>query len=134
MKTMNTIESKLTSSRVHETFMNCLFRDNEDTSTAVIAEGIMGKFGFNPDRLKAAEPDIREMLAELPDEFHADKGGGWSFLNACMDRHDNHWAEHPTINELLVLGIAVQRAKILMPREMWSMFPGGLPYFSVILN
>lgn len=36
-----------------------------------------------------------------------------------------------TIDQLLAMGIASKKAAFLMPREMWSMLPGGMPYFVV---
>ena len=129
--------SKLTADRVEEIFVNCLYLDEEleDEASvpedAVLVEGISMNVGFHPDRLDAHKPEIFELLKELPDQFMSSKGGGWSFLNACMDKHDNHWAEHPTIDKLLILGIAIGKAGYLMEREYWKSFPGGAPYFYV---
>jgi hypothetical protein len=54
-----------------------------------------------------------------------------SFLNACMTKDDNQWGEHQNMEQLLALGIAIGYARILLPRNMWSVLPGGVPYFSV---
>jgi hypothetical protein len=51
----------LTANNVNEVFMDCLFRDGEDTSKAVIADGIMSKFGFHPDRLEAHETENQSL-------------------------------------------------------------------------
>lgn len=125
---------KLTAKNVEAVLIDCLFKEGEDTSNPVIAEGIIRGFGFHHQRLESHRNDIKEMLSELPDEFHTDKGGGWSFLNACMTRDGVHWGEHMNIEQLLVLGIATGQAKTLMPRDMWKAFPGGMPYFSVNLQ
>lgn len=111
--------------------MDCMFKDGEDISDAKIAEGVITKFGFHPSRLESHRIEIGELLAELPEQFQQSKGGGWSFLNACMTKDDDQWGEHRDIDQLLCLGIAIDQAKILMSREMWSAFPGGMPYFSV---
>lgn len=129
---MDTTTQKLSAKRVHEILLDCLYKDGEDTAGHIKSEGVLNTFGFHPERIAGHKPEIGELLAELPDEFHREKGGGWSFLNACMDRHGNHWAEHRTIEELLVLGIGTGQAKILMPRPMWQIMPGGMPYFSVL--
>ena len=121
----------LTAGNVNEVFMDCLFRDGEDTSKAVVAEGVMQKFGFHPDRLEAHKTEIREMLECLPDDFQPDKGGGTSFLNACMTKEGEQWGEHSNIEQLLALGIATKQAAMLMPREMWNILPGGMPYIGV---
>lgn len=36
------------------------------------------------------------------------------------------------MEELLVMGIGLGLANWLMPRQMWSIFPGSMPY--VVLN
>lgn len=105
--------------------------DAQVPENAVHVQGVINNYAFHPERIAAHAADISSMLAELPDDFWSDRGGGMSFLNACMDRHGNHWAEHPTIEQLIVLGIATGQAAYSLPREMWSVMPGGLPYFSV---
>ncbi len=121
----------LDAERLREIFKDCMFRDGEDTENRVEVEGIMNRFGFHPERLKSHQEEIAAMLAELPDDFMRTKGGGMSFLNACYDRHGNHWAEHPTMDMLFSIGTAIGRAKCVMPRAMWSVLPGGMPYYQV---
>lgn len=123
---------KLTAQNVDAIVRDCLFREGEDTQNHIVGDAIVQKFGFHPDRLKAHTEDIREMLSDLPDEFHADKGGGMSFLNACMTRDGEHWGEHRDMGALFALGTAAGLAKMLMPRAMWNMLPGGMPYYAVL--
>ena len=130
---------KLEADKVSKILMDCLYREEEVGEVedgkapegAVVIEGIMQKFGFNPERLEVHKAEIRELLAELPDEFMADKGGGMSFMQACVDRNGDQWGEQPTMDELFVLGQAAGMVKLLMPREMWGALPGGMPYFVV---
>ncbi len=126
---------ELNASNVEEVLVKCLFTDDEDTSNPVIARGIVQTYGFHPGRLEEEKQGIIEMLSQLPDQFMMDVpggGGGWSFLQACQNKDGNQWADlHATMEKLVVLGIAVRRVKFLMPREMWAMFPGGMPYFAV---
>lgn len=123
---------KLTAENVETVFLDCLFRDGEDTSTAKIVDGVISRFGFHPTRLESHKSEIAELLDELPGEFHASNGGGSSFLNACMTKGGDQWGEHRNIEQLLSLGIATGNAKMLMPREMWNILPGGMPYFVVL--
>lgn len=102
--------------------------DGKPPEDSVIVDGIMGKYAFHPDRIAAAKEKIRWLLDEMPDEFHKGKGGGWSFLNLCMDKHGTHWAEHPTMNDLICLGIGAGMAKWATGREFWNAMPGGMPY------
>jgi len=73
-------------------------------------------------------------LSELPDEFHDTKGGGMSFLSACERRDGRHWGDHRSIEQLLALGIGTNQSRILLPRSMWNVLPGGMPYFSVVTD
>jgi hypothetical protein len=122
---------ELNAENVDEIFLKCLFKDGEDTSNHVLAEAVMLKVGFHPQRLEENRSKIEELLSQLPDNFKEGKGGGWSFLNAIETAEGVQWAGHPDVDKLLALGIGVGKATILLPRELWSVFPGGLPYFGV---
>lgn len=118
--------------KVEEIFRDCLFRDGEDTTTHVRAEGISMTVGFNLERLESHRAEIESMLSELPEEFFESGGGGWSFLNACNDRHGNQWTGlQLRMDQLFQLGIAIGRVKYLLPREVWSVLPGGMPHLVV---
>lgn len=123
--------------KLEDVFTGCLKdgvaleRGASDTD-AVIIEGVINTFGFHPQRLEATRPQVLEWLHELPEAFLESKGGGWSFLNACVDRSGRQWGEHRNIEQLLVLGIGLGLAKIQFPRELWSALPGGMPYFVVL--
>lgn len=125
-------DSKLNPQRVSAIFMDCLFREGEDTSNHIKAEGVIITVGFHPERLASHKDGIEEMLGELPDEFKQSTGGGWSFLNACNDKNGNQWTgEHRVMEQLFLLGIAIGKVKIQLPREVWPALPGGLPYLVV---
>ncbi len=112
---------------------DCLFRDGEDQSTAMIAKGIVTSFGFHPGRLKGHHREIVEELSSLPREFYANGGGGWSFLNMCNDNNGVQWGEHRSMEQLVCLGIALELVKELMP-DMRDILPGGVPYYVVDLS
>lgn len=122
---------KLTAQNVEKILFDCLFKDGEDTSTHVIAEGVMKKIGFHPERLQHHKADIEDMIEQLPNEFMKTGGGGYSFLNACMTAEGQQWGEHSDIDNLICLGRAIDKIQIPFPREMWSALPGGMPYFVV---
>jgi len=112
--------------------MDCLFKEGEDTSNYVKAEGIMTNVGFHPERLASHKAEVDEMLAELPDEFKKSMGGGWSFLNACNDKNGNQWTDlQKTMEQLVLLGIALGVVKFQLPREVWKALPGGMPYLVI---
>ena len=124
---------ELTSKNVESIFIDCLFRDGEDTSDPAIAEGVTSKFGFHKGRLESHRDAITNMLSQLPKEFHKDGGGGMTFLNACNNAKGEQWTvEHHIMEQLFTLGQACKKVQCLMPREMWSVLPGGMPYYAVV--
>lgn len=130
---MSASTAVLTSERVQEVFTDSLFRDGEDTSEHIAVKGIMNNVGFHPERLKSHRQEIIDMLTELPEEFQKSGGGGSTFLNACLDRHGNQWSGmHLIMEQLVLLGIAIERAEFVLPRELWQSLPGGMPYFVIM--
>ncbi len=112
---------------------DCLFRNSEDQSTAVIAKGIVNNFGFHPERLKNHHAEIVEELSSLPREFYVNGGGGWSFLNMCNDNNGCQWGEHINMEQLVCLGIALGLVEEQLP-SMRDILPGGVPYYVVDLR
>lgn len=113
----------LSAENVERLFRQCL------STTGDVTEGVVGRACLDTS---GHEAEIESMLAELPPEFSSTGGGGWSFLNACMDRNGNQWTGlHRTMDRLFMLGIAAGKARWLMPRELWPALPGGMPYVSV---
>lgn len=129
---MNTTTQVLGTQRVEKAFRACLFKDGEDTTNHVKVHGITTNVGFHPGRLKEHEAEIAEMLGELPDQFKESGGGGWSFLNACNDKHGHQWTSfHRTMEQLFQLGIGIGKVECQLPREMWGTLPGGMPYYVI---
>ncbi len=122
---------KLTSDNVRKIFKDCLFKDEENKDNYIIGEGVNLKAGFHPERLEKNKENIISMLNELPDSFKKSKGGGMSFLNMCEDKNGYQWGEHENMDQLVVLGNSINKITFLMPKKMWSVFPGGMPYLSV---
>jgi hypothetical protein len=126
----------LTAENVRTVFDDCLFKDEEVVNGKPViepikAEGIMATFGFHPARLESHKQEVKEMLSQLPDPFMKSKGGGWTFLNACMTKNGTQWGEHNTMEQLFVLGIALKICSFALPRKMWDILPGGMPYIVV---
>lgn len=127
---------KLTATEVDRIFKDSLFRDEELVDgkppvEPIIAEGIVSKFGFHPERLEGHRAEVVELLAQLPDGFNEETGGGWSFLMAAEDREGNQWGEHTNMEQLFTLGMGLGRVKCQLPRDMWSALPGGMPYYVI---
>ncbi len=130
-------ETGLTATEVGEIITDCLFKDDElpapgqPPAGAVMVAMITTRFGFHPERLATHKDRILELLHMLPPQFQKDKGGGWSFLNACNDIHGHQWGEHKDMEALFALGLATGQVKELMPREEWDTLPGGMPYYVI---
>jgi len=134
---------ELTSNNVNSIITDCLFDKDENegmTDEEMIksdacnhVQGIMASFSFNRERLESHREEIRSMLMQLPTEFTESGGGGWSFLNACNRKDGTQWTGMQYMMEgLFIMGIGLGLCKFLMPREMWNIFPGGMPYIVVL--
>lgn len=130
----------ISAARVEEIFRDCLYTDaemagvpeGETPEGVVIVEGILSRFGLHPERLESHRAEVNEMLMNLPIGFRRSSGGGWSFLQGCQDRNDVQWTGlHQTVGELFTLGIGLGEVSYLLPRELWSAFPGGMPYLVI---
>src|SRR3989304_8262419 len=129
--------------KIHEIFMNCLpgtipeyskelqdrvMLDKSDVvevDNLIFVKGITVTVAFKKETLNESKKSIEDVLNELPDNFKMKSGGGHSFLNACIDRNDFHWAEQITVEQLMMLGMAIGKIKYCLEREFWSALPGG---------
>lgn len=133
-------EPLISPTELHALFLSCLFTDPELVDgrmppDAVIVQGIVNTFGFHPGRLNEAKPSVSAWLQALPEQFQQKGGGGWTFLNACNDRNGEQWAdEQGSMEQLFCLGLGLGLVKSLMPREMWDVLPGGMPYYMVLAS
>lgn len=135
---------ELTAENVHEVTRSCLpddgaitrekamaIKNGEPSDSFVVVEGIVTTMVFDKEKIEKRKEDIRSMLSELPETFREDKGGGWSFLNACMRQDGVQWSEHRDMESLFCLGIAAGLANWLMPKDLWAAMPGGMPYVAI---
>jgi len=126
--------------RLDAVFCSCLYKEEEiaNISTGQVPEGcvhvdgIVNRFGLHPERLEAARTKVVYWLRQLPDEFRADRGGGWSFLNACMTGNGDQWGEHRNVEQLICLGLGLKLVECQLPRELWKSLPGGMPYYVIV--
>ena len=119
---------KLSAKNVQTVFEKCLSVSRGELDLLYV-EGIMGTYDFRKSKIDEHAEDIASMLKELPLEFQK----GMSFLNACNNNAGEQWTGlHRRMEELFVLGIAANKVKSVMPRELWSALPGGMPYYMVL--
>jgi len=122
------------SKELNAIFLDSLYKDHEITpgqtpEGAVLVSGIVTNVGFEPNRLNANKPKILELAkAIVTDSFLKGKGEGMSFLQLCEDREGNQWGEHRNMEQLVLLCKGLGMADYCLPKEMWNVFPGGMPY------
>lgn len=123
---------KLTLENVERIFKECLAE--ERTSDEVVpVDGVMNGFVLKKDKLKFYREEIKGMLDILPDDFREHGGGGWSFLNLCVRKDGEQWTgSHAVMEHLVCLGIGSGKMKYLLPRQMWKVLPGGMPYVAIM--
>lgn len=126
----------ISSHEVRTVMIDCLWPDEDIASLdrdafkaqSIIVNGITAKFGFKPNAVKRYEARIKSWLQHLNPAFTNPRLGGWSFLQLCMDKDDNLWGQHVDCEALMVLAMAVRCCMYLLPRDIWSALPGGMPY------
>lgn len=120
---------RLTSENVEAVFKDCLTDEHK-----FVVKGVCIGAAFDRDKIEAHEDEIFQMLMQLPAEFHTPcGGGGWTFLNMCIDRDGNQWTDFHQIMDMLVcLGLAIGAVEFLFKqRDLWQTMPGGMPYLSI---
>ena len=109
-------------------FMDCLFKKGEDTTNHVEVQGLTNMFGLHPQRLEEKRELVTALLAELPVEFKE----GYTFLNLCTTKDGEQWtAMHRVCEQLVVMAIGLGLMEYCLPREMWAILPGGVPYLMI---
>jgi hypothetical protein len=93
---------------INEVFIDCLFRDDENTCDPVMAPGWKFIFGFHKDRLRAHQADVDAGITQLKADLHAGQGSlEWSF---------------ETLEQIIVLARALKGLESPLP----SITCGGL--------
>lgn len=119
---------RLTSENVEAIFKDCLTDER-----SFIVKSVVIRASFDREKVEAHEEEIMQMLMQLPAQFHRPGGCGWTFLNMCIDRDGNQWTDfHQMQDKLVCLGRAIGAVEFVMPRDLWKVFPGGMPY--IVIN
>lgn len=120
----------LTAENVHACFTGSLFDNNVDKAvieaTSIKTSGITRNVGFDPDKIMTFKEDVKSMILQIPDIKD-----GISFLCMCINTDGHQWGEHINVEELVLLGQALELLEPCVPRDMWYIFPGGMPYYQL---
>ena len=121
----------ISATKLQEVFLDCLFREEELEGGRPIGglewvpcSGIVNNVGFHKERLKAHRDDVKAFLNELNPKFSE----GLSFLEMPMDKDGNQWGEQRNAEQLMLLGYGLGYISYPVPRELWKMLPGGVPF------
>lgn len=124
--------------RVRKMAIFCLFNKEElvngepPADLVVKVDGIGARFGFHKNKLESIREEVKEMINQLPDEFHQNKGGGMSFLKMCMLKDGTQWTGlHRTMEALMVLALGLELMHYVVERNLWPALPGGMPYLVI---
>jgi hypothetical protein len=117
----------LTRERVETIIKDCLYGAPEGPGSVII-EGVVRTFVLDKAKLESHKDEIVTMLRELPETFFRGTGDGYTFLNLCMTKHGQQWGEQPDCEALCVLAFGIGVGAWVMPRNMWSILPGSVPY------
>lgn len=119
---------RLTSENVEAVFKDCLAN-----AKTFVVKGVNMSAAFDEQKIEAHKEDIIAMLMQTPKVFHASGGGGWSFLNLCIDSNGKQWTDfHLILDQLVCLGLAIEAVEFtIKQRELWQCFPGSMPYLTI---
>ena len=128
------IDMELTAENVSRIFKDCLSSEKKGKDVVLVPSVVENvEFAFDTNKLTLYKSEILSMIGELSEHFHERSGGGWSFLQLCMKRNGTQWTGlHAVMDQLLCLGIGIKTMKYLLPRQMWHVLPGGMPYVAII--
>jgi hypothetical protein len=135
----------LTAQRVEEILVDCLYYGDDDEmpdpmptlddhpDDMLIIDAIVDQYALRHAKVEEHFGEICDLLMQLPHEFRQTGGGGWSFLNSCVTADGEQWTGlHRTMAQLWALGIAAGVAAYQMPRDLWPILPGGMPYLVIL--
>jgi hypothetical protein len=123
---------------VEAIFSYCLYKTEElgkggkAPEDAKVVDGIAGKVYLHPGRLEVYRNQVKTWLSALPHEFRRNSGGGWSFLEACYQSDGKQWTGlQLRMGQLFYLVLGLGIVECTLPREMWPILPGGMPYYII---
>lgn len=123
-----TITATNMSELTRDAFVDCHFKEGEDATYHVTVQGLTRVFRLHPQRLEEKRDLVKALLAELPTEFKE----GWTFLNLCNTKNGEQWTGMQQVCEqLVVMAIGLGLMEYCMPKEMWAVLPGGVPYLMI---
>lgn len=126
----------IASENVSKVFFNCYLKnkeEHENEKNPIIVEGIVYKYSFNPIKIEENKDIIISFLQQISKSFYINVGEGDSFLNFCKDKNGELWTtSHEEMEQLMLLGMAIDKIEYCFPREIWISLPGNMPYLVIV--
>lgn len=128
---------------VNQSFRKCLYtpeeveglKEGEIPKGAILVKGVRCKYAFHPQRLEEQRPKVVKWLQALPHTFRKNKGEGWSFLNACLQENGVRWTGfQERVDQLFCMALGLKLAEYTLPEETWQALPGGVPYYTILIE
>lgn len=121
---------RLTAENVNTILNKCLYTSSSSSShKPLIIEGYKNDFSFDTVALNQERENIEALLSQLPSNFKE----GWSFWEMFRTNDGRNWTTSlKSMEALMVLGIAIEKIRYVLPKEAWWSLPGGAPY--VVVN
>lgn len=95
----------------------------------IFVEGVVHSAYFNQTKLESHRHEVAAWIRQLPSQFHRNGGGGWTFLNLCENASGQMWTSfHLTMERLYMLAAGLGLAHFALPRDVWAVLPGEMPY------
>jgi hypothetical protein len=91
-------------------------------------------YRFGRPMIEVKRDEIKALLSELDPKFFRSVGGGGSVIDMPVDRYNRQWGEQIDADALCALAFAAGLGEYCMPREVWSVLPGGMPYVVFDIN
>jgi len=123
---------KLIAENVTKIFLASIYGNEKSNEQPIIVQGVKTKVALKPSKIEQHKEDIISMVDQLPDAFKEDKGGGMPFLELCHDNDGNQWTGlHVIMDQLVVLGQAVDKISFLVERKYWLGISGAMQYLVI---
>ena len=117
---------------VKSSLLGCTTLEEAQNDTdGIRVNGVTATFYFSKSKIEKFKNEISEMIDMLDPKFKSILGA--SFVMLCVDKNGVLWTgEHVICEDLLLLGIAINKMEIVEMDEMIINTLGGVPFVKII--
>ena len=121
----------INATRLHEICLDSLFNEEELKEGVEYCPGygVLHNFGFKPEKIEEYAEEVKDILSNLEEGFFTPHGE--SFLKLPFDKMGQQWGEHANAEELVLIGSATGYVDFSIPRIIWNLMPGSVPFITV---